>query len=208
MKGKYSLTDRIKNKLKSRKGVSILFALLAFMVAAMVAITIITAATSMIKRVHSDKAEEQTHLTLTSAAQLVETELESSTYTVETTTSRKKTTTTKTAAGTFGAEMGTLVDEINAAFSSEDITVWQPNRFQLSSAGFENVQVSVQMDQAYNVIFVFSLDDIEHDEASTALYLSMNGNRDTSQAQKCIYSWNKGTISGVKPKDLKEGENG
>ena len=199
--------EQIKKKLKSTDGVTILFALLGFMVAAMVSITIITAATSMAKRVHSDTAEEQTHLTLTSAAELVEAEMEKTTYTLVTKSEGGKTIETGTAEGTFGEEMEKLIGIVNQWYAGEDYTTWDPNMLTLSCSDFDSVRVSVQMDQNYDVIFVLSLDDIEHDASATALYLSINSSRKEVGSDTVITGWNKGTISGVKPENLKKGEN-
>jgi len=99
----------IKQKLKSENGASFLLALLAFLVAAMVCVTIITAATSSVKRVHSDRDAQQMQLTLTSAAQLVRDTMGETQYCITTVTTTENgnatTETTKTAAGVFAQEI-------------------------------------------------------------------------------------------------------
>ena len=76
----------IKQKLKSENGASFLLALLAFLVAAMVCVTIITAATSSVKRVHSDRESQQMQLAITSAAQLVRDTMGETQYCITTVT--------------------------------------------------------------------------------------------------------------------------
>ena len=114
---------RILQKLHSRSGASFLFAMLAFMVAAMVAVTIITAATSSMKRVRDDREQTQTHLTLVSAAQLLETELANTQYlTAETTVTSTAEDGTQTAAPGEAVHMaqGPLAREIYAAVTYID----------------------------------------------------------------------------------------
>ena len=62
---------QIRQKLHSRRGASLLFALLLFLVASMVSITILNAALTAAKRLKDDRAQEQEYLTLSSAARLV-----------------------------------------------------------------------------------------------------------------------------------------
>ena len=47
--------ERINKKIQSQSGASFLFALLAFLVAAMVSVTIVAAAVTTVKRVNSDR---------------------------------------------------------------------------------------------------------------------------------------------------------
>ncbi len=62
---------RLKNKLQSRRGASMLMALLLFLVAAMVSAVIVAAAVSAQTRVRADRAQQQTYLTVSSAAELL-----------------------------------------------------------------------------------------------------------------------------------------
>lgn len=71
-----------KSKLLNNHGVSILFALLLFLVVSMVSVTIIAASTSSVKRTSSMKENTQTILTLDSAVLLLKSELNDLTYTV------------------------------------------------------------------------------------------------------------------------------
>ena len=91
--------ERIKEKLHSQSGASFLLALLAFLVAAVVSVVIVTAAVTNVKRIYSDREAQQDHLTLLSAAQLVRDEMEKTRYIITTTT------TTTTTTGENGKEI-------------------------------------------------------------------------------------------------------
>jgi len=108
----------IKQKLKSENGASFLLALLAFLVAAMVCVTIITAATSSVKRVHSDRESQQMQLAITSAAQLVRDTMGETQYRITTvTTTENGTTTIET---TKTETTGVFASEIEAAINYVD----------------------------------------------------------------------------------------
>ena len=68
---------RLAQKLNCRRGASMLMALLLFLIAAMVSAVIITAAVSARSRVASDRAQQQTYLTVSSAAELLRDSIES-----------------------------------------------------------------------------------------------------------------------------------
>lgn len=72
--------QNIKQKLKSEQGVSILFALLLFLVASMVSVTILTAAVSSIKSRKETKDMLQNNITLESAASMLRAEIDGASY--------------------------------------------------------------------------------------------------------------------------------
>ena len=74
--------NKMKNKLKSESGVSVLFALLLFLVVSMVSVTILSAATSSVKRTHAVKLNTQDTLALDSASLLLEKGITGCEYTV------------------------------------------------------------------------------------------------------------------------------
>ena len=76
------MTNRIKAKLNSRKGASIIFALMFLLLASAVTVSIIDAAVTTAKRVNDDKVHTQDYLVLKSAAELFEVELRRSPVTV------------------------------------------------------------------------------------------------------------------------------
>lgn len=67
----YFKMNAIKGKLNSRKGTSIFFGLLLFLAASILSAVMISAATTTIKRVESDRKGEQNYLTCSSAAAML-----------------------------------------------------------------------------------------------------------------------------------------
>lgn len=63
--------NRIKKKMKSKKGTSIFFGLLLFLVASILSTVMLSASVTAVKRVASDKKSEQKYLTCSSAAKLL-----------------------------------------------------------------------------------------------------------------------------------------
>lgn len=63
--------NAIRKKLHSRSGASMLMALLLLLVAVMVSVVILSAASSAAKSVRSDREQQQTYLTVSSAAELM-----------------------------------------------------------------------------------------------------------------------------------------
>lgn len=74
---------KIREKLKSQSGASILIALLFFLVCAMVGASVLMAAASNAGKSRSNREEEQKYLTLSSAMQLVCDELTAAEYTAQ-----------------------------------------------------------------------------------------------------------------------------
>ena len=68
----------IKRKLKDNRGASLIYGLFLLIVVMMISATILAASVTGIKRLHNDKREKQAHLTLASAAMLVNNELKDS----------------------------------------------------------------------------------------------------------------------------------
>ncbi len=71
-----------KEKLNSKKGVSILFALMFLLLASMVAVTILAASTTTAKRIRDDKSRTQDYLALRSAAEYFSEQLADTTITL------------------------------------------------------------------------------------------------------------------------------
>lgn len=70
------MLKKVKNKLNNNDGVSILFALLMFLVAVVVAAIIISASLTAFKSVRNDFDEEQAYLTVESAEKLIESDID------------------------------------------------------------------------------------------------------------------------------------
>ena len=186
--------ERIKKKLHSQSGASFLFALLAFLVAAVVSVTIISAAVTTVRRVNSDREAQQAQLTLDSAAQLVRDEMEETKYIITTTKTETTTTTIeengtststtdvtirvdKSAEGTFATEMKTAVEYVQ---DHEHLTVpyTADDAFQIKvdgASGFKMAPVNVSFimktgEEKYHLVFTLSIDG-----TGETLYLKMNG---------------------------------
>ena len=181
--------ERIKKKIQSQSGASFLFALLAFLVAAMVSVTIVTAAVTTVKRVNSDREAQQAQLTLISAAQLVRDEMEETRYIITTTKTEITTkgeggkgethtseSVNKSAEGTFATEMKTAVEYVD--FNEPlDKPYTADNAFQITAAGsgfeMKPVNVSFVMKKVggiYYSVFTLSIDG-----TGETLFLKMNG---------------------------------
>lgn len=75
----------VREKLNQSRGASLLLALLLFLVAAMVSVTLVSAAYTAVKRVDQNRKSQQANLTLQSAALLLQQQLENARFSVETT---------------------------------------------------------------------------------------------------------------------------
>ena len=166
---------KIKEKLHSENGASFLLALVAFLVAAMVSVTIVAAAVSSLKRVYSDREVQQAHLTLTSAAQLVRDAMEAtSVKKVEVVTSSGGgSTTTVSAEGTFGPEMMEAVDYVDKGFPYNGSNI----RLEVQGLEMEPVDITFIMkaedgesSEKYKVIFTLTLAGSDE-----TLFLTMDG---------------------------------
>ena len=171
---------RIKKKLHSQSGASFLFALLAFLVAAMVSVTIVSAALTTVKRINNDREAQQAQLTLISAAQFVRDEMKETRYVITETTTTTTTTgeggieethtsvsVDKTAEGTFKDEMKAAVEYVDM---NEDLgkSYVAENAFQITAVGSEfemkmkPVNVSFVMKsgigEKYHLFFTLSID--------------------------------------------------
>lgn len=107
--------NAVKKKLNSRRGASVIFALLFLMVAAMVSVVILDASVTTTKRLRDDTDWEQDNLTLTSAGKLVRECLANTSCTVVTTTNNetKVSTVAVTAEGPLGDIAGNALQKVN-----------------------------------------------------------------------------------------------
>ena len=196
----------IKQKLKSENGASFLLALLAFLVAAMVCATIITAATSSVKRVHSDRETQQMHLTMTSAAQLVRDAMLDSSYTVTTITiDDEEPKITVTATGAFASEIEAAINHVD-----EYHTDASADGMALSVAGTDlpiidvSFKMSADTTEPYKLLFTLRVQDTGEN-----LYLTMKSSRKTDNTvteskdktvttETTTITWKNPIISGIR----------
>lgn len=201
----------IKKKLHSQSGVSFLFALLAFMVAAMVSVTIVTAALTSIKRVYNDREDQQQHLTLTSAAQLVRDEMLATTYEkkeIISVSGPAKPTTTVTVSGVFSSEMKKAIEYVNNFGQSSgtvgDYTSTSDTAFTVAVTGVTdpvtvNFTMKSEGEEKYNVVFTFTLKD-----SGETLFLKMNrkivntsGSESNTTTKTTTIKWENPIINGL-----------
>ncbi len=111
---------RAAEKLHSRRGASLIYALLLFLVASMVSVLILNASTTAVQRLNDDREREQEYLLLSSAARLFKKALEKSSVTITTTEKEyfngnpSETTVDYDNAGVMGGVLETVVKLRNA----------------------------------------------------------------------------------------------
>lgn len=88
------MLKRIKDKLRDEGGVTILMALFALLVAALVCVVILSAATSTVKQAHADRQSQQDQLTLECAGNMIATSMLNSKCTYEVTVESEEGSTT------------------------------------------------------------------------------------------------------------------
>ena len=178
----------IKQKLKSENGASFLLALLAFLVAAMVCVTIITAATSSVKRVHSDRDAQQMQLAITSAAQLVRDTMGETQYCITTVTTTEngnaQKETTKTAAGVFAQEIKDAIAYIDIHGGSA-----YAGGMNLSVSGTDLPVIAVSFVMTSDIAEPYKLLFTLHaQETGEVLYLTMESSSTTESKTETIQS--------------------
>lgn len=190
---------RIREKLNSQSGVSFLLALLAFLVAAMVSVTIVAAAVTTVKRVNSDRESQQAQLTLISAAQLVRDEMEETKYivtTVSSTLPQPGDGITEETEGTFGQEMQDAVVAVNRLSNLDEpykdtFEIGVPNVPAVAEFEMAPVDVSFIMkagDEQYRVIFTLLIEG-----SGDRLFLAMDGKKTETTSTK-YFEENVGTV--------------
>lgn len=197
------MIKQINKKLHSQRGASFLFAILAFLMASVVSVTIVSAAYSGFKRVHSDREKQQAHLTLTSAAQLVRDEMLTTKYVKKVETELvggKVTTKEDVPSGIFGEEMKTAIEsltDVNEVYNSIEPA------FTIGNLDIEGVQTgvvevcfSMKKDTAdiYSVTFTMSLKD-----GGDVIFLTMKGDKKTETVIETEKKTETTTISWTQP---------
>ena len=118
---------KLKNKLNNNSGVSILFALLLFLVASMVSIVIISASASSVKRTHYSSAMTQETLSLDSAVLMMNNEMDNVVYTSVATKKKKDdsygtpTITIQKSNNEFTSVFDSLIKEVSKDFLDDNL---------------------------------------------------------------------------------------
>lgn len=186
------MRKQIKQKLNNNSGMSILYALLMFLMAVLVCTVIIAASLTSAKAVHNDFAEEQAYLTSESAAKLMQNNIEAVTVSeVETTVYAEDggSSTSKEYKSESSSPSKTLClavlkkavqyidDNPGSTFSlsaqgSSDLTI--------TTDEMEPVQYEFNMDENYNIRMSFTM---EQSQIRTVPYLVLKMNAQTSESQ-------------------------
>lgn len=161
------MKKKILNKITNNNGVSILFALLLFLVVSMVSITIIGASYSSTKRIVSSKNTTQNVLTLSSATLMIKNDLDGKTYNY---------------AGTRGFGNADLFNNelIEISDSVVNNNLINNIQFKIKSSNQSNVDVNIsvkQNDNNYLVIFKLVCEDNEEEKMYEAFYLTHDENK-------------------------------
>ena len=204
----------IKQKLKSENGASFLLALLAFLVAAMVCVTIITAATSSVKRVHSDRESQQMQLAITSAAQLVRDTMGETQYRITTVTTTEKgnakTETTKTAAGVFAQEIKDAIayidihggsayaDGMNLSVSGTDLPVIAVSFVMTSDIAEPYKLLFTLRAQETGDVLYLTMESSSTMESKTETIQSGSNQTKTVTTETTTITWDNPIISGIR----------
>ena len=204
----------IKQKLKSENGASFLLALLAFLVAAMVCVTIITAATSSVKRVHSDRESQQMQLAITSAAQLVRDTMGETQYRITTVTTTEKgnakTETTKTAAGVFAQEIKDAIayidihggsayaDGMNLSVSGTDLPVIAVSFVMTSDIAEPYKLLFTLRAQETGEVLYLTMESSSTTESKTETIPSGSNQTKTVTTETTTITWDNPIISGIR----------
>lgn len=169
----------INKKLHSERGASFLLAIIVFLVASMVAVTIVAASMTALKRVHSDREEEQKRLALTSAAQFVREEMKKTkcveTKVVTTSGGEVRTNYSFSNNGSFGIEMENAVKHVDLSLDSYK----RSDAFQLNVTGLNMPEVigTIYMEcngaEKYDVTFI-----LEVSGSRETVYLEMDGSEE------------------------------
>ena len=159
-------------KCTDRKGVTILMALLLLLVASMVSVVILTAATTAARHISNDRQNQQTYLTVSSAAELLRDDILSSGY-------EQKVTRRPTATGSYieraeGAMKVWLergIEAVGRGIAYTDVITLTPD----AASGLDAVQAEFTMTPAYDITVTLSLADSS--QGNCLMTLTLSGQR-------------------------------
>lgn len=166
---------RLKAKLHSERGASILLALLMFLVCVMVAASVLAAAASNAGKVRSNRTEQQKFLNLSSAIQLVADEIQRAEYTGKYKVYKWDVTTTTTDNSTDPPTKTSRTDryfyceQVEGVYSCEDLTAQLPfgpkldeifgKQFKEKGAGFQALYDTPSAADQYDLRVTLDLTD-------------------------------------------------
>ena len=162
-------------KCTDRKGVTILMALLLLLVASMVSVVILTAATTAARHISNDRQNQQTYLTVSSAAELLRDDILSSGY--EQKVTRRPTATgsyieraevTQTPQGAMKVWLERGIEAVGRGIAYTDVITLTPD----AASGLDAVQAEFTMTPAYDITVTLSLADSSQGNCLMTLTLS------------------------------------
>lgn len=186
--------NRMKKKLQSNSGVSILFALLLFLVVSMVSVTILSAAYSSVKRTHAVKVDTQDILALDSASLIMKNNMDNVTYTVP----KQKDGTlnyTRAKLSVKDNPFETELTNISMEILNNNISANEKDAFDVEATYLNTVSTkySIQVTEVNTYIVIFALETTN--ESKT--YVKFNVEK-TESTSECKVSWSFFEISGKK----------
>lgn len=186
--------NKVKNKLRSNNGVSILFALFLFVVVSVVSVMIISAAYSSVKRTHSAKENTQTMLTLDSASLLMKNKIDSVYYVASIDTDGRVLDdgSISDPSNPFEIEIIKISKDIlNNNLSTNDQTFFEVEAVNLNTVtGTYSIQ-TMEEGNSYTVVFTLETDD----DSKTYVKFNLEKTETTSQVK---INWSFFRISGKK----------
>lgn len=187
--------NEMKKKIQSNSGVSILFALLLFLVVSMVSVTILSAAYSSVKRTHAVKMDTQNILALDSASLLMKNNMDKVTYTVP---KQRDGTLIYTNAKLSVSDnpFETELISISTEILNNNITSSEKDAFSVEATNLDTVvtKYSIQvteMNKTYIVIFALETED----ESKTYVKFNVEKKERTSENE---VTWSFFEVSGKK----------
>lgn len=183
---------KMKQKLHSNSGVSILFALLLFLVVSMVSATILSAAYSSVKRTHAVKEDTQSILALDSASLLMKKDMDSITYKALKTDDGYQEGTLNVVGNPFETEIVNISKKIlNKNISTSDEEVFNIEATNLDTVTASYIVQVTQDNKTYIVVFTLETAD----ENKTYVKFNVEKSENTTEAN---VSWSFFRISGKK----------
>ena len=165
-------------KCTDRKGVTILMALLLLLVASMGSVVILTAATTAARHISNDRQNQQTYLTVSSAAELLRDDILSSGY--EQKVTRRPTATgsyieraevTQTPQGAMKVWLERGIEAVGRGIAYTDVITLTPD----AASGLDAVQAEFTMTPAYDITVTLSLADSS--QGNCLMTLTLSGQR-------------------------------
>ena len=180
------------DKLKNQQGATLLMALLLLLVTSMVSVVILSSATSAARHLETDRAAQQSYLTVSSAAELLRDDILSASY--QQVTTRTTFTYNGYVSETKGDPVftaGVMADWLQAGMAAVDSGRVFTDEITLSlpaTVAMENVRAVFTMGEDYDVTVALSLSGGGDSDCLLTLELSGDYKTETSLVSSNTYS--------------------